>query len=89
MNAESIQQRSTQGRRGEVHNGIHNCLFLSFSTFIICTWTFYDALYIPCNEYLWEHKGATRKYLILSMASFYLFLTYLVWGEEALWGIAQ
>lgn len=58
MNAERIQQRSTQGRRGKVHDGIHNCL--SFYTFIICTWTCYDALYIPCNKYLWANKNATR-----------------------------
>lgn len=37
---------------------------------------------------LQETRGI-RKYLILSMVSFYLFPTCLVWGEEGLWGIAQ
>lgn len=49
----------------------------------------YHAINIYGQIKVLQETRGTRKYLILSMISFYLFPTCLVWGEEALWGIAQ
>lgn len=83
-----------KAERGEVHNGIHNCLFL-FSVHSLFVLEHFMMIYTyhVINIYgqikvLQETRGI-RKYLILSMVSFYLFPTCLVWGEEGLWGIAQ
>lgn len=83
-----------KAERGEVHNGIHNCLFL-FSVHSLFVLEHFMMIYTyhVINIYgqikvLHETQGI-RKYLILSMVSFYLFPTCLVWGEEGLWGIAQ
>lgn len=69
------------------------CFYLSLhSLFVLGPFTMlytYHVINIYGKIKVLQETQGTRKYLILSMVSFYLFPSCLVWGEEALWGIAQ